>query len=282
MKNIIVIITIILILYFYFLIANPWTLNMNKYNVYKYIDKNHSLETTLYKYEELININKFPIIIKPNMYSGHGTDVYKVDNKDELKNIIKKIKNNQEYIVQEFYNNKYEVGLLYEKNPLSEKGKIISIVLKQKYNKEWKPLSCNNIMYKKNVCSYVNREDLITKELSCVINNISKNIPNFNVGRYDIGFNDIDEFKKGKFKVFELNGNTGIDLRCNFINYNIDEKNINNILYLLRFIIVRVYYGFISLIINKYECCIILSETLKRIKLIFNANEISHILSPSF
>ena len=280
--NTTIILYIILILYLCFLVANPWTLNMNKYNIYKYICKEHSLETMLYNYDDLININEFPIIIKPNIYSGHGTDVYKIDNKDELKNIIKKIKNKQEYIVQEFYNNKYEVGLLYEKNPLSEKGKIISIVLKQKYTNEWKPLRCDNIMYKKNICSYVNREDLITEELSCVIDNISKNIPNFNVGRYDIGFNDIDEFKKGKFKVFELNGNTSIDLRCNFTNYNINKDNINNILYLLRFIIVRIYYGFISLIINKYECCIILSEMLKRIKLIFNANEISHVLSPSF
>jgi hypothetical protein len=108
-------------------------------------------------------------------------------------------------------------------------------------------------MYKKNVCLAVNRDDLITEELSCIINNMSKNIPNFNAGRYDIGFNDIDEFKKGKFKVFELNGNTGADLRCNVVNYNINKDNINNLYYLMRFIIVRIYYGFISLIINKRE-----------------------------
>jgi len=232
MKNTTIVIFIIFISYLCFLVANPWTLNMNKYNVYKYICKEHSLETMLYNYNELININKFPIIIKPNMYSGHGTNVYKVDNINELENILKKIKNNQQYIVQEFYNSKYEVGLLYEKNPLLENGKIISIVLKQKYNDEWKPLSCDNIMYKKNVCLYVNRDDLITEELSCVINNMSKNIPNFNVGRYDIGFNDIDELKKGNFKVFELNGNTGSDVRCNFTNYNINKDNINNLYYL--------------------------------------------------
>ena len=279
---VIFIIFIIFISYLCFLVANPWTLNMNKYNVYKYICKEHSLETILYNYDELININKFPIIIKPNMYSGHGTDVYKVDNINELKNILKKIKNNQEYIVQEFYNSKYEVGLLYEKNPLLENGKIISIVLRQKYKDEWKPLSCDNILNKKKVCSNIIRDDLITKELSDVINNVSKNIPNFNVGRYDIGFDNIDEFKKGKFKVFELNGNASIDLRCSIINYNINKENINKILYLLRFIIIRIYYGFISLIINKYECSIIFYEMLKRIKLLYNANEISHILSPSF
>lgn len=235
----------------------------------------------LYNYEDLININNFPIIIKPNMYSGHGTNVHKINNTNELENILKKIKN-KSYIVQEFYDSKYEVGLLYEKNPLCDNGKIISIVLKQKYNNDWKPLSCDNIMYKKNVCSTVNRDDLITKELSYIINNVSKNIPNFNAGRYDIGFDEIDEFKKGKFKVFELNGNTGADLRCNITSYNINKDNMNNILYLLRFVIVRIYYGFINLIINKYECAIILSETLKRIKLLYNSNEIGHILSPSF
>ena len=281
MKTITIIIVTILISYLCFLVANPWTLNMDKYNVYKHIDKNNSLKTMLYDYEELININEFPIIIKPNMYSGHGTDVYKIDNKIELENVLKKIKNNQQYIVQEFYDSKYEVGLLYEKNPLSDNGKIISIVLKQKYNSEWEPLSCDNIIYKKNVCFLMNKDDLITKELSYTINNISKNIPKFNVGRYDIGFNSIDEFKKGNFKIFELNGNAGADLRCNFTSYKIKD-NIINIFYLLRFFIVRIYYGFINLIINKYECAIILSETLKRIKLVYNANEISHILSPSF
>ena len=277
------IILIILILYLCYLVSNPWTLNMNKYNVYKYIDSKYSLKTKLFKYNELKNINEFPIIIKPAMYSGHSTNVYKISNSKELNDVIKKLTNNQKYIVQEFYNSKYEVGLLYEKNPLIKNGKIISIVLKKKYNSEWKPLNCDNILYKKNVCYNFNREDLITKELSDVIIHISNNIPNFNVGRYDIGFDNIEDFKNGKnFKIFELNGNSGSDIRCNFTNYNIDKNNFNNILYLIRFIIVRILYGFINLIINKHNCIIILFETFERLKLLCNSNEISHILSPSF
>ena len=283
MKTISVIFIIIFFIYLCYLVSNTWTLKMDKYNVYKYINNKYSLKTSLFNHKELKNIKIFPVIIKPNLYSGHGTNVYKINDINELNNVIKKIKDNQLYIVQEFYDSKYEVGLLYEKNPLLNNGKIISIVLKQKYNEEWKPLSCDNIISKKKICYTIDRNDLITEELTDVINLISINIPNFNVGRYDIGFNNIDDFKNGmNFKIFELNGNTGIDLRCKFTNYNIDKNNFQKLLYLIRFIITRILYGFINLIINKQKVFIILIETFERIKILFNANEISHILSPSF
>lgn len=277
------IILIIFFLYFCYLVSNPWTLNMDKYTIYKFLNNKYTLKSELYNYEDLINITKFPVIVKPNLYSGHGTNVYKINDKNNLISKIKYLSNNQKYIVQEFYDSKYEVGLLYEKNPLSNNGNIISIGLKQKYDSEWKPLSCDNVLYKKKVCYTVDRNDLITKNLTNIIKSISINIPNFNVGRYDIGFDNINDFKNGlNFKIFELNGNTGADLKCEFKNYNIGKDNIMNILYFLRFFLVRVIYGMINLIINKKQCIIIFIENIKRLKLLLNANEISHILSPSF
>jgi hypothetical protein len=283
MKNIFTkIFTIIFIIYICFLCANPWTLKMNKYNVYTNINSQYKLKTHLYEYEELKNIHCFPVIIKPNMYSGHGSDVCKITNKNELIEYIKKINNAQPYIVQEYYPSKYEVGLLYEKNPFSKNGNIISIVLKKKFDNTWKPLSCDTLFSNKNVCTSIDKPEWITDKLSCVINDISNNVPNFYVGRYDIGFDDIEEFKNGKnFKIFELNGNAGADLRASFKNVSIVE-NIYPLYYLMRFLIIRILYGFINLMINKHECLIILSETVQRIKLLLKANEASHILSPSF
>ena len=293
MKNIFI---TIFIIYICFLCANPWTLKMNKYNVYTHINSEYKLKTYLYKYEELKNIDYFPIIIKPNMYSGHGSDVCKITNKNELIKYIKKTNDIQQYIIQEYYPSKYEVGLLYEKNPFSKNGNIISIVLKKKSDNSWKPLSCDTLFTNKHVCTSIDKPEWITDKLSCIINNISNNVPNFYVGRYDIGFDDIEEFKNGKnFKVFELNGNAGADLRASFKSLSIvdtttgiisltsvSENILYPLYYLIRFLVIRIIYGFINLMINKHECLIILLETIQRIKLLLKANEISHILSPSF
>ncbi|MFM7990491.1 MAG: hypothetical protein ACKPKO_65350, partial [Candidatus Fonsibacter sp.] len=82
---------------------------------------------------------------------------------------------------------KYEVGLLYEKIPYKKNGEIISIVLKNKSNQTWKPLKCRNINNNETT-ECINLNYLKTDKLIAVINNISKNIPGFYAGRYDIGF----------------------------------------------------------------------------------------------
>lgn len=283
MKKIYKFIIIFLILYICFLCSNPWTLEMNKYKVYSYIEPKFKLKTMLYEYEELKTINEFPIIIKPNIYSRLSTDTSKISNKIELEEYIKRIKNNQNYIVQEFYPSKYEVGVLYEKNPLNKKGKIISIVLKQKYNDVWKPLSCVNILKKENVCVNKDRSDLITKELNETIEYISSKVPSFYTGRYDIGFDNIEDFKKGKnFKIFELNGNGSIDLRMSITELEFNKNNFYKFFYILRFIFSRMLFGFINLTIHKKKCTQILLETKERFEMIFNENELSWLITPSF
>lgn len=272
---------IFFIIYICFLCSNPWTLDMTKYKVYSYIEEEFKLKTILCEYNQIKSLENFPVILKPNMYSRHSTGIFKIENKTELKNIENKLVSKQNYIVQEFYKSKYEVGVLYEKNPLCKKGKIISIVLKQKYNNYWEPLQCGNIIIKQNPCYLIDRPDLITKELNETIERISSNIPKFYVGRYDIGFDDIEDFKKGKnFKIFELNGNGSIDLRNVVTDLKLD--NFYKLIYFLRFIIVRIIFGFINLIINKHECAKIFFETTERTKMLLNANEISWIISPSF
>jgi hypothetical protein len=220
---------------------------MNKYKVYQYIDDNYKLKTELYKYSELQSITNFPVIIKPALYSCHGSNVSVITNQKELKYIYE-VTNKQDYIVKEYYPAKYEVGVLYEKNPLSEKGNVVSVVLKHKLKYGFYPLNCDNILLNKGICKYIDKPDWITDELIESIRNISDKVPNHYVGRYDIGFNNVDDFKKGiNYKIFELNGNTGIDLRIT-ISDVFDFNNIKKIMLLLRFIFIRVMFGFINII----------------------------------
>ena len=92
---------------------------------------------------------------------------------------------------------KYEAGILYERYPSQKDGKIKSIVFKNILENKWKPLRCKNMLYEKGINCEI-RYDIITRELTHVINRISKKIPNFYAGRYDIRFDNIDDLKKGK------------------------------------------------------------------------------------
>jgi len=104
--------------------------------------------------------------------------------------------------------------VLYERHPFVRDGKghIISIVLKE-IGDTWRPLICKHLYNKSDELTncFVSNE-LITPELEKVIDDISKRIPNFYAGRYDVRFSNLEDFKKGKnFKILELNGVTGYD-----------------------------------------------------------------------
>jgi len=118
----------------------------------------------------------------------------------------------------------------------------VSIVLKVKEGDNWSPLRCGNQIKEGVNCS--NRNDLITEDLSRTIKKIADNISGFYMGRFDIGFNDINEFKKGKnFKCFELNGIMGFDLRFSGKDFGIEELGLY-----LRWLFVRIFTGSINLL----------------------------------
>jgi hypothetical protein len=57
---------------------------------------------------------------------------------------------------------------------------------------------------------FLDSSDLITPEIEEAFDQISKNIPGFFVGRYDIRFEDLEAFQQGKdYKILELNGAGG-------------------------------------------------------------------------
>ena len=56
-------------------------------------------------------------------------------------------------------------------------------------------------------CIFMNGSDLLTEELRARFDEISRKLPGFYVGRYDIRYSSDDELRQGNgFKIIELNG----------------------------------------------------------------------------
>jgi len=149
----------------------------------------------------------YPIIIKPTVCSGQGKDVKIVKNKKELQDFFKKTKDTKNYMVQNYlYDYKIELGVLWEKLPWEKEGKIIEISKqpqiseRENYKKDKKKFDYKETT---DIKSY---NYLINDKLNKIFNNISKNIKDFNVGRYDILIKNIEDFKNGNFKILEANG----------------------------------------------------------------------------
>jgi glutathione synthase/RimK-type ligase-like ATP-grasp enzyme len=181
---------------------------MTKDKILSFIPEPFALKVyTLDKKTDLSSL-KYPLIFKPVICNGNGKGVQKINDEKEAKKYMKNTKE-QHIIAQEYYPGKYEVGVLYERYPLNDKGKIISVVSKVT-DKDWKPLRCNTCSFKGGVDCQVLKA---TPELERKIDEISKSIPDFYVGRYDIRFENLDDFLSGtNFKVIEVNGVMGFDL----------------------------------------------------------------------
>jgi hypothetical protein len=224
--------------------VNTWNYEVNKFTINSYIPDEFKLKSSIYN-EQNIKKFKFPFIIKPIICAGTNRGVILINNQKELANFKSNINQTEKYMIQEFYLSNYEVGVLYEKIPYFNEGRIASIVMKEKNVNEWKPLNCDNVKSSGVAC--FNKKDLITKELEDVIKKISNGIPGFNMGRYDIGFNDISDFKNGKnFKIFELNGVMGFDLL-----FSLKDFKTNEFYLLARWILVRILTGLINIITGR-------------------------------
>jgi hypothetical protein len=182
---------------------------MTKDKILSFIPEPYGLRVQLIGKNTNLSLLNYPLIFKPVICNGNGKGVEKIDNEKEAKMYMKKTE--EEFIIaQEYYPGKFEVGVLYERYPFEENGKIISIVSKSS-DADWKPLRCNTCSFKTGVDCKILQS---TPDLAYKIDQISKNIPGFFVGRYDIRFESQDDFEKGKnFKIIEINGVMGFDLR---------------------------------------------------------------------
>ena len=170
-----------------------------------------------------------------------------INSKVELDTYLRNINPDDRYIVQEFYEAKYEIGVLYEKIPFLNDGHIISVVLK-KNEGNWKPLKCGNITNNDYVNCVDLTEQLKNSNFANIIRTISSRIPDFHAGRYDIGFETVEDLENGDFKFFELNGVMGYDLRASFLENDSITEIVKKIYYILRWIAVRFLIGFINIV----------------------------------
>lgn len=259
--------------------VNPWSSDFDKYNLMTFFPEENKLKAFKYN-KNNENLIEYPCIIKPIICSGTNKGVKLLKNKDDLEEFKKNYNDEEEYIIQEYYKSKYEVGILYEKLPFNKDGKIVSIVLK-KGSDDWKPLKCKNIKSNEGV----NCEDLSnkinTEKLNKKIIEISNRIPNFYAGRYDIGFNDINDFMNGEnFKIYELNGTMGFDLRSNIADKN-EKYSLIKYYYILRWILVRYYIGIFNLLTFKTNIFNRISLIPSMYKNYIKCNDWEHLFSPS-
>jgi hypothetical protein len=258
---IIIIIIYILSTMLYFSV-NIWHNNFSKLNINNFIPEKHKLKTYLLNDNNLSKLS-YPYIIKPTICSGQNKNVSIINNANDLNNYKKN--KNEIYIIQEYYKSKNEIGVLYEKIPHINDGNVISIVLKQNNSSHWKPLKCGNIKNNETTICHDLTKELELSNFVNIIKKISSKIPNFNAGRYDIGFENIEDLNQGNFKIYELNGVMGYDLRSNAYG---DETIIDiflKIYYVFKWIIIRYLIGLINILSLKVSPFFILNSYINSI-----------------
>lgn len=229
----------------YFYAVNPGIetgglLIESKYSILEKIPKKYRPEMQLVDLDK-INLNKFPIIIKPN-YGERGSKVEKITSKKQFEEYKQTNPYNQQYIVQEYVDLPFEVGIFYYRFPDSKKGVVSSLVIKgfltvtgdgestirELMEKNFRAkkqiaqlenkINLDEILKKDEVkelepignhsrgTTFLDGNHLITKELTKTFDELCLQIPGFYYGRFDIRAKDIEHTYKGDFKVLELNG----------------------------------------------------------------------------
>ena len=222
------------IIWILFLNVNTYSIYANKFNILEKIPPKYlPAQMMLTDYKQ---VKKYPIIIKPIICSKDGKGILVIKSQSELELFIK---NNallvSEYMIQDLVQDDVEIGVLVEKYPFQKYVKIIAIV--EKKEKIMVRVQCKNDM-----C--VPRNELIPF-LEKQIKDISYNIPNFNVGRYDIKTTE-DKIRKGEFKILEVNGTLGFDLR--------KPTYISFIYHAIRWFLKRLQVGLINILsLNGYD-----------------------------
>jgi len=248
-----------LIQWILFLNVNPYPIeNRNKMKIMNFVPPEYKPEQEfLLKNMNIQDIEnmKYPIIIKPIVCSGDGNGIYIFNSHSEFMKFMMDNKHFDfsEYMIQNYLEGyDVEITILYEHKPWKEKGEIVEITEKTQTDKI-RILSMNSI----------NHKELINENILIKIDEISKKIPGFYVGRYDIRLKNLEDLEKGDFKIVEVNGTMGmnifdnknmfIDLYYDFIwywnritigGYNMATLNGYGPLHLLRVFLISIKNGF--------------------------------------
>lgn len=186
----------------------------------------------------------FPIIAKPDI-GFRGLLVKKINSEFELKEYL--LDKPIDFILQEFIEYPNECGIFFIRHPKESIGKITSITLKEcpnvigngndsiqnlvqkdkhlsLFEKQIRLLTNKDFNYvpKANELvelssignhskgtKFINGNNLISKQLTTIINEVNLSIKGWYYGRLDIKYDSWEEVEKGNFKVIELNGVLG-------------------------------------------------------------------------
>jgi hypothetical protein len=183
----------------------------------------------------------FPVIFKPDL-GERGWMVRKINSIEDVEEYLTEIK--IDFIIQELVELPLEFGVYYTRFPSEENGFVNSITGKEFLGVEgdgkstleelilknsraaiqWKTLEqkyhskLNRILTKGetlelvsigNHClgtKFINSNHLITPKLSESFDKLSKQIPGFYFGRFDLRCASVEDLESGKIKIVELNG----------------------------------------------------------------------------
>lgn len=184
---------------------------------------------------------KYPCIAKPTL-GRTGRDVKKIHNTKQLKIYLKRV--HEDMLIQEFIDYPIEFWIFYYRIPNEEKWHITWIVekkfmflhgdgkrtfeqliyhhprakyyynqLKEEYPEKWTSILTEwekfQLNYIGNHCRgsiFYDVSHIITPQLENIIDEITKKVPEFYYGRYDIKTKNIENLYAGNFKIIELNG----------------------------------------------------------------------------
>ncbi|RME32070.1 carboxylate--amine ligase [Candidatus Woesearchaeota archaeon] len=189
-------------------------------------------------------INKhlsFPVILKPD-YGHRGNGVLLVQNMAELRDTLARM--TIDHILQAYHDEPYEFGVFYIRLPGEQRGRIWSITekvlptvtgdgvhtLRQLIEAEPRYVHRKEKLFEKNRAAldtilkkgeqrkllitgshaqgaiFLEGKQYKTRRLERVIETISRADPAFHFGRYDMKAKSIAAFKRGAFRIVELNG----------------------------------------------------------------------------
>lgn len=183
----------------------------------------------------------FPLIFKPDI-GERGFMVRRINNTEEAIQYLTEMKH--DFLVQELVTDPLEFGVFYTRYPNQENGSVNSIVMKEMLYVEGDGQSTlQNLILKKdrarlqwtvlekkfrhrlqevipvgerievvsigNHClgtKFINANHLINAELNASFDKISKRIPGFYFGRFDLRCKSTDDLQRGNVLIMELNG----------------------------------------------------------------------------
>lgn len=187
---------------------------------------------------------RYPIIAKPDK-GERGFLVKKIHSFQELNQLFQNYPT--DWLLQEWIEGPYEVGIFYYRHPEKTSGQIFSVTNKifptitgdgvstleslinnhkryrfqaeshKKHNQKnlqfiipkGKIIPIGSIGNHVQGCMFQDGSHLLTKPLEKKLINIGDNTKGFFIGRFDIRFSDLNQFQKGKgFTIIELNGVT--------------------------------------------------------------------------